>query len=116
MANTHRLLANRDCDYSLMRLNGVPRKIDQLLENLKAREERHILPPRFVVAEVLKEMSDFVAKPAPENILATSFKERTAKIDKLAETERTDFQKPVETSITNSSYPAYHKLLDYFRS
>src|SRR5437660_7263130 len=88
MANTHRLLAKRDCDYYLMRLNGVQRKFDQLLENLKAREERNILPPRFVVAEVLKEMSDFVAKPAPQNILATSFKERTAKIDKLTETER----------------------------
>ena len=116
MANTHRLLAKRDCEYYVMRLNGVPRKFDQLLENLKAREERNILPPRFVVAEVLKEMNDFVAKPAPENILATSFKERTAKIDKLAEIERTDFQKRVETSITNSVYPAYQKLIDYFKS
>ncbi len=116
MANTHRLLAKRDCDYYLMRLNGVPRKFDQLLENLKAREERNILPPRFVVAEVLKEMSDFVAKPAPQNILATSFKERTAKIDKLTETERTDFQKRVEASITNSVYPAYQRLIDYFKS
>jgi len=116
MANTQRLLAKRDCDYYLMRLNGVPRKFDQLLENLKAREERNILPPRFVVAEVLKEMSDFVAKPAPQNILATSFKERTAKIDKLTETERTDFQKRVEASITNSVYPAYQRLIDYFKS
>src|SRR5438876_1573007 len=116
MANTHRLLAKRDCEYYVMRLNGLPRKFDQLLENLKAREERNILPPRFFVAEVLKEMSDFVAKPAPENILATSFKERTAKIDKLAEIERTDFQKRVETSITNSVYPAYQKLIDYFKS
>jgi len=116
MANTHRLLAKRDCDYYLMRLNGVPRKFDQLLENLKAREERNILPPRFVVAEVLKEMSNFVAKPAPQNILATSFKERTAKIDKLTETERTDFQKRVEASITNSVYPAYQRLIDYFKS
>jgi len=116
MANTHRLLAKRDCDYYVMRLNGVPRKFDQLLQNLKAREERNILPPRFVVTEVLKEMSDFVAKPAPENILATSFQERTAKIDKLTETERTDFQKRVEASITNSVYPAYQRLIDYFKS
>ena len=116
MANTHRLLAKRDCGYYVMRLNGVPRKFDQLLQNLKAREERNILPPRFVVTEVLKEMSDFVAKPAPENILATSFQERTAKIDKLTETERTDFQKRVEASITNSVYPAYQRLIDYFKS
>ncbi len=113
MANTHRLLAKHDCDYYLMRLDAVPKKFDQLLESLKVREEKQILPPRFVIDEVLKEMSDFIAKPAPENILATSFKERAAKIDKLTDTERTEFQRRVEASITNRIYPAYQKLIDY---
>ena len=116
MANTHRLFDRKDCEYYVMRLEAVPKKFNQLLESLKLREEKQILPPRFVVEEVLTEMSDFIAKPAPENILATSFKERAAMIDKLTETERTDFQKRVETSITNSVYPAYQKLIDYFKS
>jgi len=115
MANTHRLLAKRDCEYYVMRLNAVPTKFDQLLESLWVREERQILPPRFVVEEVLKEMGDFVAKPAGENILATSFKERAAKIDKLNDKERADFQARAETAITNSVYPAYQKLIDYFK-
>src|SRR5881409_3194030 len=80
MANTHRLLAKKDCEYYLMRLDGVPKKFDQLLESLRVREERQILPPRFVVEEVLKEMGEFIAKPPSENILASSFKERAAKI------------------------------------
>src|SRR3981081_4114675 len=83
MANTHRLLAKKDCEYYLMRLNAVPKKFDQLLESLRVREEKQILPPRFVVEEVLKEMGDFVAKPSTENVLSTSFKERAGKIDKL---------------------------------
>ena len=116
MANTHRLLAKRDCEYYVMRLDAVPKKFDQLLESLKVREQKQILPPRFVVGEVLKEMSEFIAKPAAENILATSFKTRAAKIDKLTETERNDFQKRVEASITNNVYPAYQKLLDYFKA
>ncbi len=115
MANTHRLLAKQDCEYYIMRLDAVPRKFDQLLESLKVREDKQILPPRFVVEKVLKEMSDFIAKPAGENILATSFKTRAAKIDKLTEAERSDFQKRVETSITSNVYPAYQKLIDYFK-
>src|ERR1700704_4031928 len=115
MANTHRLLAKRDCEYYLMRLAAVPTKFDQLLESLRVREEKQILPPRFVVEEVLKEMSDFIAKPAAENILATSFKTRVAKIDKLIPQERDDFQKRVEASITSKVYPAYQKLIDYFK-
>lgn len=114
MANTHRLLARKDCDYYLMRLEAVPQKFDQLLEGLRVREQKQILPPRFVVEEVLKEMGDFVAKPPSENVLATSFKERAAKIDKLNDNDRANFQARVESAITNSVYPSYRKLIDYF--
>jgi uncharacterized protein (DUF885 family) len=115
MANTHRLLAKHDCEYYVKRLDALPKKFNQTLESLKVREDKQILPPRFVVEEVLKEMSDFIAKPAAENILATSFKTRAAKIDKLSEAERDDFQKRVEASITGRVYPAYQKLIDYFK-
>jgi uncharacterized protein (DUF885 family) len=79
------------------------------------REQKQILPPRFVVEEVLKEMTEFIGKPASENILATSFKSRAARIEKLSEAKRADFQARVESAITNRVYPAYQKLIDYFR-
>ena len=115
MANSHRLLSPKDCEYYIMRLDALPKKFDQTLEGLKVREQKQILPPRFVVEEVLKEMSDFIAKPVSENILATSFKKRAAKIDKLTEQQRADFQARVENAITSHVYPAYQKLIDYFR-
>jgi len=114
MANTHRLLAPRDCEYYRQRLNAVSTKFDQLLESLKLREQKGILPPRFVVEKVLLEMNNFVAQPAAENILATSFKTRMAKIDGMTDEQRVAFQKKIETAITDRVYPAYHKLIDYF--
>ena len=114
MANTHRLLNRQDCEYYLMRLNALPKKFDQLLEGVELREEKKIAPPRFVVEKVLKEMSDFVAKPVSENILATSFKTRAGQIAKLTEQDRADFQTRVEAAITGQVYPAYHKLIDHF--
>ena len=115
MANTHPLHTKQDCEYYLMRLNAVPKKFDQLLESVRLREQKQILPPRFVVEDVLKEMSNFIGKPAAENILATSFKERAAKIQQLTDTERTDFQMRVEGAINNAVYPSYQKLIDYFK-
>src|SRR5438477_11873484 len=115
MANTHRLLTRKDCEYYLKRLDALPKKFDQLLDSLKVREEKQILPPRFVVEEVLKEMADFIGKPVSDNILAASFKARVAKIDKLTAAQRADFQGRVETAITGRVYPAYQKLIDYFR-
>ena len=41
-------------------------------------------------------MNHFVAQVPAENILATSFKKRAAKIDKLTEQQRADFQSRVE--------------------
>lgn len=114
MANTHRLLAPRDCEYYFQRLNALPTKFNQLLEGLTVREQKQILPPRFVVEEVLKEMKEFVAKPATENILSTSFKTRAAKIKELTDAQRADFQAQVDAAITNQVYPAYQKLIDYF--
>jgi uncharacterized protein (DUF885 family) len=49
-----------------------------------------------------------------ENILATSFKTRAAKIAKLNDQQRADFQKRVETEIATKVYPAYQKLIAYF--
>jgi uncharacterized protein (DUF885 family) len=115
MANTHRLLTRKDCEYYVMRLNALPKKFDQVLDGLNIREQKQILPPRFVVEEVLKEMTEFIGKPASENILATSFKTRAAKIEKLNDAERAKFQTRVESTITNKVYPAYQKLIDYFQ-
>ena len=114
MANTHRLLAPRDCEYYRQRLNAVGTKFDQLLESLKLREEKGILPPRFVVEKVLTEMKSFVAQPPAENILATSFKARVAKIGEMTDEQRAGFQKRIETAIADRVYPAYHNLIDYF--
>jgi len=115
MANTHRLLSRKDCEYYLKRLDTLPKKFDPLLENLKMREQKQILPPRFVIEEVLKEMTDFIRTPASENILATSFKTRAPNIAALTEAQRADFQARVETAITGKVYPAYQKLVDYFQ-
>ena len=114
MANTHRLLDKRDCEYYIQRLNALPKKFDGALEGIQLRERKNIVPPRFVVQEVLKEMSEFVGKPAAENILATSFKMRAANIKSLSEPERAEFQTRVENTITSTVYPAYQKLIDYF--
>lgn len=116
MANIHRLVKPQDCDYYLQRLNAFPTKFDQLIESLRVREQKQILPPRFVVEKVLAEMNGFVAQPAAENILATSFKTRAAKINDLTDAQRSDFQAKVESAIKATVYPAYQKLIDYFNA
>lgn len=114
MANTHRLLASRDCEYYRQRLLAVDTKFEQLIEGLKLREEKGVLPPRFVVEKVLTEMKNFISQPPAENILATSFKTRVAKIRGMTEEQRAGFQKRIETAISDDVYSAYRNLIAYF--
>jgi uncharacterized protein (DUF885 family) len=114
MANQHRMNTPKDCEYYLQRLAALPTKFDGVLEGVKLREQKRIIPPRFVVEKVLKEMTDFAAQPPAENILATSFKTRAAKIDKLTDSARTELQARVESAIAAKIYPAYQKLIAYY--
>ncbi|MGI8819331.1 MAG: DUF885 domain-containing protein [Chthoniobacterales bacterium] len=114
MANQHRMVTPQDCAYYLQRLEALPKKFDQVLEGLQLREAKGIIPPRFVVEKVLKEMTDFVAQPPAENILATSFKTRAAKIAKLTDPIRAEYQQRVENAIATEVYPAYQKLIDNY--
>ena len=111
MANQHRMNTPKDCEYYLQRLDALPTKFDQVLEGVKLREQRGVIPPRFVVEKVLKEMTDFAAQRPAENILATSFKARAAKIVKLTDAARTELQGRVETAIAEKVYPSYQKLI-----
>ena len=114
MANTHRLQRARDAYYYLQRLQAIPRKFDQVLEGLRLRESTGILPPRFVVERVLKEMHEFVAQPAAENILAKSFQTRLGKVSGLTDAQRAELNAAVQRDVTDQVYPAYRKLIEYF--
>ena len=115
MANTHRLLARAT---AITICNGwrPAREVRSNFGKRKAARIEGIIPPRFVVEKVLKEMRAFVAQPASTNILASSFKTRVAKIAGLNEQQRSDYQARVESAITAQVYPAYHKLIDYFQA
>ncbi|HZP67859.1 MAG TPA: DUF885 domain-containing protein [Rudaea sp.] len=116
MTQQHEVANAADARNYIARLEKFPQKFDQVLEGLRLRESKGLLPPQFVVEEVLKQMDGFTSKPAKENPLYVSFKEKLDKIpaNKLAAGERERLLADVDGEIQRSVYPAYHKLIDYF--
>ena len=47
-------------------------KFNQVLEGLKIREQRGIIPPKFVIERVLDEMKGFVNTGVEKNVLFTN--------------------------------------------
>ncbi len=115
MESAHAIETVGDAEDYNTRLSKVGWKFDGVLQGLKIREEKGILPPTFVVDKVLEEMEKFVAQPVEENIL---FRSMAEKLDKAGITGDTAERLKAETArqILASVYPAYARLIDYFKA
>lgn len=115
MANTHHIGNIRDARHYITRLSRFGNKFDQLLEDLKLREAKKIIPPRFMVEKVLHEMNGFRSQDYKENVLYTSFVKRINKLADASDKQKTELTQTVIKEIENTVYPAYERLIAYFR-
>jgi len=106
----HQVQTPHDGDQYVQRLAKFPRKMEQVVEGLKLRESKGVLPPKFVFAKVLSEMRGFSGIPAKENILYTSFKDKLDKADGFSDAEKEAMLARVESAISEFVYPAYTTL------
>lgn len=118
MATQHQVTDTTSAENYIARLDKFGTKFDQVLEGLAIREQRGILPPKFVVEKVLAEMRNFVAASPQENILSTSFVDKLQKIapEAMDEAERETLKARVAASIGERVYPAYGKFIAYYET
>jgi len=116
MMTMHPLVSRLEARNYIKRLKRFGVKFDQVLEGLKVREEKGVLPPRFVIRRVLDEMIAFTGKPARENPLYTVFNDKLSKLEKVSAQDRESLLAGVEAEISRIVYPAYSKLIEYFNA
>ena len=116
MISIHTIKNKRDARNYISRLSKFGKKLGQVLEGLKYRETLDILPPDFIVEKVLRDMNAFVDNPATANILYLNFEEKLNNIPDLKEHERTDLLHDARSKIEKHVYPAYQKLIFYFKT
>jgi uncharacterized protein (DUF885 family) len=114
MMTLHPVVSTLEGRNYVKRLNRFGVKFDQVMEGLKIRETKGILPPKFVIRRVLDEMTAFIGKPVKENPLYTVFKEKLEKLPKISGRDRESLLAAAEAEITRTVYPAYQKFIAYF--
>ncbi len=115
MDATHQVNDFRDAEDYVKRLHAVKTKFAQIEQGLVLREQNNIIPPKFVIEKVLKEMNDFVAQPVEENILYSSLKKKLEKTDVSAE-DQAKMLADAKQAIEDSVHPAYEGFIQYFNS
>lgn len=118
MTQTQQVNDATDAENYIARLGEFPRKLDQVIEGIKLRESRGVIPPKFVVEKVIDQIKGFLAPGAAGNTLTVSFKEKLDKIpaDKMDAATRSALLKRVEQGVGTSVFPAYNALVAYFET
>lgn len=85
-----------------------------MIEGLEHRQQLGIVPPRFVIDHVLREMSELVAPAPREMVLYTHFADTTAQIEGLDPDRREALLTELATRIEDTVVPAYARLIAFF--
>ncbi|TGK28105.1 DUF885 domain-containing protein [Leptospira gomenensis] len=114
LATQHPIKNRSDAEDYIVRLEAVPKKIEQLIEGILLRERKGILPPDFILDRLISEVRGFISSSAKENLLYTSFERKIGKIDSIPKEEKIRLLSRAEESIKSSIFPEYSKLLNLF--
>jgi uncharacterized protein (DUF885 family) len=114
MINLHQIGDEKGARNYITRLSKFGEAFRQTLESLEYRESLGIVPPRFVMTHVLKEMREFI-EPAPEeNDLYTHFAEALEEVEGLDDAGKEELVAQVAREIEGTVYPAYRLLIDHY--
>jgi len=116
MADQHLVEKERDARNYIARLTKFPVKFSQVLEGLRLREEKGILPPKFMVEKVLTQMRGFIEPKPAEHMLVTTLDKKLEKIApaQLSPETRKALLEDTTRAVEQSVYPAYRELIAYF--
>jgi uncharacterized protein (DUF885 family) len=115
MDSAHQVHDEIDAKDYVVRLTKVRKKFEQVMEGLKVREQKGIIPPTFVIEKVLAEMVAFVGTAPDANILYVSFQKKLDKT-KLSTDKKTRLLNDAKRAINEQVYPAYRIFITYFQA
>ena len=116
MTDTHEVHSRQDAENYISRLGLFMEKFHQVHLVMIEQERRGIVLPKTLIPNVITGMEQFIAGPASESPLYTSFVRKLEEFDGLSQSEIDDYSERARNEITDTVYPAYQMLIDYMRS
>jgi uncharacterized protein (DUF885 family) len=118
MINIHKVDDVKDAEAYIARLCGFPKLFDQLLVNLKVREEKGVVAPRFVFPLVLDACHKIIkGKPFDsepnDSPLLEDFKKKVTALTKADAATRDRLVADASKALNESVKPAYEKLIAF---
>ncbi|MCP4457061.1 MAG: DUF885 domain-containing protein [Cytophagales bacterium] len=118
LINIHNVTDSSDAAAYVSRLNSVNVLFDQLIENLTIREQKGIMPPKFVFPRTI-EASQNIVTGAPfdygeSSALQADFYTKVDALD-LSDKTKSDFKNSADKALINVIKPAYESLIAFLQ-
>lgn len=120
LINMHRIDSISDAEAYISRLKGIPKVMEDVIGNLKIREQNGIMPPIFVFDRVLESSRNVIkgkpfGKSVENSALLEDFK---SKIDDLeiSQKKKKELISKAETALTKEVKPAYQNLIVFLET
>ena len=117
LINMHLVTEASDAEAYVSRLNGVGPVFEQLLENLKLREELGVVPPRFVFPMAIESCRNIISgapfdESGEDSALWEDFRKKLQALD-MEEPQKVMLQKKASEALVDVVKPAYNRLIAF---
>ncbi len=117
LINMHLVTEASDAEAYVSRLNGVGPVFEQLLENLKLREELGVVPPRFVFPMAIESCRNIISgapfdESGEDSALWGDFRKKLQALD-MEEPQKVMLQKKASEALVDVVKPAYNRLIAF---
>jgi len=116
MVSSHPLADLTDAEHYISRLNQFQRVFLQVVEDLKIRTEKGVIPPRFVLEKVLAEIDGFIAGETEQQLLYKHFADKISTLSDIDAATAAQLKAKAADAVKLSVKPAYQHLSAYLQA
>ena len=116
LINQHSINNVKEAQDYIARVRGAQKLLEQLVEQLKLREAKGIIAPKFVFPHVIRDSKNIlVGAPFDDEANSTIFADFTRKINKLSisDDEKATLITDVKVALIDNLKPGYEQLITY---
>ncbi|MBQ5946128.1 DUF885 family protein [Massilia sp. ST3] len=113
LTNTHPLRNKADVESYLARLEQAGTRMDEALARGRAAAAKGLIPPRFILERAQFQVDHFLKPAAAQNVLVTTFEQRTAELKDLSPEARSAAIARATRIVEEKIRPAYSRVKDF---
>jgi uncharacterized protein (DUF885 family) len=112
----HPLISEKDAVNYVAALRQVGTRMDEAIAESRRLAAKNVIPPKFILAATIKQMSSFVDQPPAQNPFVAIFAQKAEAIKNLSPAKRNELRDEAARIVETEVYPAWKRAATLLES